>query len=868
MTAWNPRRIPIVFDPLPGEALDSWIEAYARRLRCSSTEFLHHLGVSASLPRMLVALTAQEKARLSEATGICDAVLREMTLERFDGLAVTIRPGSRGLALPPNWRRMAGSRFCPPCLRETGGRWSLSWRLPWSFACLRHQALLVEICPSCQVRPIPRGPARAGAWPPGLCTGLKVQRRHGKREYCGCVLTGILPVPLLADGSVLDAQRYVDAHLNLDGRLADPGREAAEHALAELFTLARRSLSALHGTMELPHVVRDVVAECGGALPRLLQFLDAEDAHAVAIGAGVAVIAHRQDDPRRGQVLDWIVAAGITTLSTSTSREIGQLLRPWRPVQPPLMGRVLAAMGPYMQPGVKLRYAAGSPAPALPTQTAADTRRRAAMIPTALWPSWSMRLLRGTATSIIMRPYSFRSALSVMLLLPGTLMTYRELSALLNGPAHQPSIKTIVGTFDEARLAAAFSTLSQLAYSLDRFGSPIDYHRRRTLVAAERPRIDQAAYERVCARHGWLRSSPDRLALLEGYLIYLLTGAPPTTAGRADPSGEARARWNTLRYRMPVQLREFLKDQAGTILARHRIDEPLQWDPPVEWVGGTGLWPGCDPEGVDSERFRAVAARGAGIAQMAREVGMNPEHIRLHMDLTGVTAPAPTDPAGPRARTARVPHQGVLEPDRLRELYEDQKLSFQRIADLAGCSQTVVSEAVVLAGITTRPAHRQRELPITRDWLELEYIVKDKTVAEIAAQLGTSRSRIARYAAEWGIAARPRGYVPDPLTRAGLRGTLAPELEAAFTGQKAIQRVRRVIELSGYRSIQAAAKATGIHALSTQLLHVERAIGFPIYERSVMPLGPTVRGRAFIRSAKQLLAELDRHDGSSPGKSE
>jgi hypothetical protein len=149
------------------------------------------------------------------------------------------------------------------------------------------------------------------------------------------------------------------------------------------------------------------------------------------------------------------------------------------------------------------------------------------MIPAALWPSWSMRLLHGTANGKMMRPHSLRSALSVMLLLPGTMLTYRELSALLSEQTDQPSIRTIVNTFDETRLTAALSTLAQLAHSLDRFSSPIDYGRRRALVAGEQPRIDRSAYERICARHGWLRSTPVRLALLDDYLHLAVTEQGP-----------------------------------------------------------------------------------------------------------------------------------------------------------------------------------------------------------------------------------------------------------------------------------------------------------------------------------------------------
>lgn len=165
---------------------------------------------------------------------------------------------------------------------------------------------------------------------------------------------------------VLDAQRYIDALLNHDGRFVGPGRETARAALAELFTLARKSLSALHAAAEPPRIVGHVVAERGGALPPLLRYLDAEDAHAVAIGTALATLAHRQDDPRGEQVLDWIVTAGVTTQRTTTSSsEIGQLLQPWRPVQPPLMGRVLAAMDPHLLPGVRLRYASASRTPSL-----------------------------------------------------------------------------------------------------------------------------------------------------------------------------------------------------------------------------------------------------------------------------------------------------------------------------------------------------------------------------------------------------------------------------------------------------------------------------------------------------------------------
>ncbi|MCW2942115.1 MAG: hypothetical protein JWN00_5100 [Actinomycetia bacterium] len=100
--------------------------------------------------------------------------------------------------------------------------------------------------------------------------------------------------------------------------------------------------------------------------------------------------------------------------------------------------------------------------------------------------------------------------------------------------------------------------------------------------------------------------------------------------------------------------------------------------------------------------------------------------------------------------------------------------------------------------------------------------------------------------------------MPDPLIQAGLRGTLAPELEAAFTGHKAVQRVRRVVKLPHHRSIRAAARAQGIrdNTINSQLKTVEQAVGYQIINRAI-PLSVTTRGQAFIRDAEQVLQRLD-----------
>ena len=52
--------------------------------------------------------------------------------------------------------RRDGSHYCPKCLTARDGRWMLSWRLPWSFACTAHGTVLLDDCPACGRPPRPQ----------------------------------------------------------------------------------------------------------------------------------------------------------------------------------------------------------------------------------------------------------------------------------------------------------------------------------------------------------------------------------------------------------------------------------------------------------------------------------------------------------------------------------------------------------------------------------------------------------------------------------------------------------------------------------------------------------------------------------------
>lgn len=157
------RTLPLRLAPLPGEALDSWLDALAHRLKVPLTDLHWSLGLPGGPSNVLrkddipanrvVLLRDHEAQAISAAAGVPVPLLHAMTMARYDRRAIMIDHASRRVSLRAMWGRGRGSRYCPGCLAETGGRWQLRWRLTWSFACTTHQRLLADTCPACDSIP-------------------------------------------------------------------------------------------------------------------------------------------------------------------------------------------------------------------------------------------------------------------------------------------------------------------------------------------------------------------------------------------------------------------------------------------------------------------------------------------------------------------------------------------------------------------------------------------------------------------------------------------------------------------------------------------------------------------------------------------
>lgn len=147
---------------------------------------------------------------IAEATGAPVETLHAMTLAHYDQRALDLDPRSGLVLNATRWGKITGARFCTDCLAESGGRWQLSWRLGWSFACIRHNRLLADHCPQCRSLQRTRAPATREIPHPGHCSNtVQADSADPGGRRCDADLAQAVTLLLDADHPVLDAQRLV-----------------------------------------------------------------------------------------------------------------------------------------------------------------------------------------------------------------------------------------------------------------------------------------------------------------------------------------------------------------------------------------------------------------------------------------------------------------------------------------------------------------------------------------------------------------------------------------------------------------------------------------------------------------------------------
>ncbi|MGW1616113.1 TniQ family protein [Streptomyces sp. NPDC002285] len=847
MTRWTDERIPLWVPPVEGEALDSWIEAYARRLAVTGGEFTRFLGLSGTDPRFMVRrLTNAERDALARRTGLTPEALAAMTLDRFDGVTVAIDPDNRTMGRPPAWRHYGSrSRFCPVCLADSHGRWPLSWRLPWSFACVRHELLLCDYCPACGHHPPVSTLGRGRPSSPGVCLHAT---ETGRAIRCGYPLAESPAPALRHDGAVLAAQLAVSREIL--------GSSVAAEALTrgqELHVLARRALRGIHELPSVPSMVDAILDDCGGALPALAVRDEASDAHNTAVGTAVAVIATDRGHPACDEVFAWLLSTDrprVPRSSYATSK-----ISEWLPAGPRVVNRMLSAADSELTFIARLRYGTATSAPAWPDLSDEDVHRRASKLPAMIWPSWAFRLLPVETDAPIA---GFRRACASLMLLPGTNWDYPQAASLLGNTSPKGNRRALDAAVALSEAETLVTTLPALAKAMDSHPVPINYARRRRLFSPDSVAFDHNAYQELCQRHGWRSHAPIRIQRLHWQLARLLLGAEPGAASRTPADHLA------FRYRLHPDLHKLLHEQAAANLEAHGIDEPVSWEPPPAWITDPSLPPG--PETINRSRLAQHAADGPEPAELAHLLGLDDARLLLAVETFGTTAPHPVQQQSPTPGR-RTPRQGVLAPRSLQQLYQEQQLRQHQIAELAGCSISTVRRALDEAGIPLRrrrPAGHLKKT-ISRTWLEKEYHHKGRSSPDIARELGVRKDDVMRLVSKWGIPRHPTGQFTNPF--ASLDTDLSHAMNTVSRTKNCIQRLRHLTVTSRHRTLQDAAAELGVTwgTLNYQLKRIEETAGFTIIATGrSRPLTITEDGRRFLDEATRLLSLLDDHVHREP----
>lgn len=436
---------------------------------------------------------------------------------------------------------------------------------------------------------------------------------------------------------------------------------------------------------------------------------------------------------------------------------------------------------------------------------------RAGRLPDQLWPVWAIRLVDDDAFEAA----SFGPSMLAALLLAHSDLPLMHVAALV-GQAVQPATVAfhLRKLLQVTKTAVPLQILTELAFAIDTHDLPIDYARRRRIVAGTEL-IDARTWAGLARGADTRSGGARRVSFARSYLYELLTGgslhlAPaPYRIG----SGFERIEYHDFVAGLPRPLVDTLHAHARQLLDQASVTgEPLQWEPPTSWISVTD-WPGADPDLTKPEPLHdALCYWRARQRQVAASLGISTEHLRYVIRRHPRSSP-------------RYPTRRTLTP--------------------------------VASADKHKPPTGQKTIYLDPAWLRHEYLVWRRPLPDIAAQLGCKTSVLKEFAHEHHIPLRrrsgPNGFahldlpdvhpanIPDPL-------------RSVLVGRDARQRLTRFVALAEHASLTQAAHALGVHqcTLTSQLQQLERGCGGLLLYRHPrpQPVGPlTLLGEQLHRQA-------------------
>lgn len=745
------RRIPINVPPVDGEAIDSWLEALAHR---TQTAWIDLVGAVGQPLHVVTRLSPQEAVALDAATGVAVEHLHAMTLERYDSIALAIDPDTGRLDRKFPWHPRRGTKFCPHCLTESGGRWPLAWRLTWTFACLKHRCLLADSCPVCGR--IPRQvPLPSELVPiPGRCSGRRVGAKPGvgsMADRCQADLGSAEVLHLDGGHPSLTAQRIVNEVI--ESGQAGFGIYARDPQPAALVLADIRAIAGKVRTFATLDDVRDRLPSDLFDAYQLRQpdhddrldnhprgaFQPPADAATAAAGVTIALQSLMAANAvEAGATLRWLVNRIRSREITNVS--MGEWL--WRNIGTSAVfsaAQSVTSAGP--KPICELRYGRLAAGRSYLQPSAHDVAAFAQKLPTLLWPRWSLPF-----TVSGHRHQYMRRALPVVLLLQAYNIGPKDAARQLTTHLKAGHIAHVLRIFTEHdQWPHMHRAIIGYTDWLHTARIPIDYNRRR--------RIDYTGllpgelWSAMCQDIAPSRREPCCAYVVRDYLTERISGAPSPGV----QTSVHRTLVADCAFHLTPELMGVLDEHALMFLKDKGIhDEPVVYYPPTELIDGLDL-PGKDllifgrdqlHAAIASDRTRSAALRRANITlEAARYV------------LTENPMPAQQHDRAQVLQRAQV----ALPPDRLYTLHHTEGQSLKTIGDAAGVSRQTITRLAQQYGMPTRTPGRPVQHHISHEWLYAQYIFENRTLDDLAAELGASPSSVARWAKSYGIPIRARG---------------------------------------------------------------------------------------------------------------
>ncbi|WP_084436660.1 TniQ family protein [Aldersonia kunmingensis] len=610
--------IPIVVDPMEGESLDSWLEYVADLNHCRPTTISGRVnrgvGGRACMTR---AVSNEVLERLALQTGVASRILERCTTRIY-------RPF--GNHPPLHWTRETGtwfvrtdSGYCPACLREDNLRWQLSWHVRWSSVCLRHLSMLRDRCPHCG------GRLRA--------TSLAHPRRTSSprantRTHCrfGCSTEALAEAdawPAGENTAAVLGQRWIDNLIADGGAICGytQGRRlSAQTIFADLAVLTEH---ALHAQIRMSKTdARQQAHETAEPGPPS-RWPDSRTSIAFLKAREMALaLLHEPDGDHQ-----WLTQDRLAEIMERNGR--GKKL----PVSAPL--RRALGLHSYLPTHVGSR-ARRDATGRLRTHNAASQVEFLVWapidqmsLPASLWPT-----VRAHAPKLPPRvERTFAISAPILLAGLGRRAAWSKLAQEFGLDAGEPTVRRMIAhLITNENGSDALDYLLEVHAHLRVNPPPIDYRRRRRLfptpagIAGNRHRaLARSAEEYLSGAFRWK---------IDRYIWQLLTGNDPLITTNAQLlHGPAAYSYGKFVHNMPDPLRTHAGEVAQRLLLRHRIGEPLTYQP--EWDGEQHRWlPGspCADYLPDTGRDN-LRKSSLSLASAASTAG-DPEEL-VHLALAG-----------------------------------------------------------------------------------------------------------------------------------------------------------------------------------------------------------------------------------------